>query len=70
MLLLHVGRNLQDKRRCLSLDKMRKNRVAEIERLKTAMEKTDSEYLKRDYGKALKRIQRELSDYDRYKGGA
>ena len=52
------------------MDKMRKNRVAEIERLKTAMEKTDSEYLKRDYGKALKRMQRELSYYDRYKGGA
>ena len=52
------------------MDKMRKNRVAEIERLKAAIAKTNSEYLKRDYGKALKRMQRELSDYDRYKGGA
>ena len=51
------------------MDKMRKNRVAESERRKTAMEKTDSEYLKRDYGKALKRMQRELKEYDRYKGG-
>ena len=52
------------------MDKMRKNRVAEIERLKAAIAKTNSEYLKRDYGKALKRMQRELRDYDRYKGGA
>ena len=37
------------------MDKMREKHVAEIERLKTAIEKTDSEYLKRDY--------------DRYKGG-
>ena len=51
------------------MDKMREKHVAEIERLKTAMEKTDSEYLKRDYGKALKRMQRELRDYDRYKRG-
>ena len=51
------------------MDKMREKHVAEMERLKTAMEKTDSEYLKRDYGKALKRMQRELKDYDRYKGG-
>ena len=52
------------------MDKMRKNRVAEIERLKAEIAKTNSEYLKRDYGKALKRMQRELRDYDRYKGGA
>ena len=50
------------------MDKMRDKHIAEMERLKTAMEKTDSEYLKRDYGKALKRMQRELRDYDRYKG--
>ena len=52
------------------MDKMREKHVAEMERLKTAMKKTDSEYLKRDYGKALKRMQRELRDYARYKGGA
>ena len=51
------------------MDKMREKHVAEIERLKAAMEKTDSEYLKRDYGRALKRMQRELIDYDRYKRG-
>ena len=52
------------------MDKMREKHVAEIERLKTAMEKTDSEYLKRDYEKALKRMQKELKEYDKYKGGA
>ena len=51
------------------MDKMREKHVAEMKRLKTAIEKTDSEYLKRDYGKALKRMQRELRDYDRYKRG-
>ena len=52
------------------MDKMREKHVAEIERLKTAIDKTNSEYLKRDYKKALKRMQRELRNYDRYKGGA
>ena len=51
------------------MDKMREKHVAEMERLKTAMEKTDSEYLKRDYKKALKRMSAELKEYDRYKGG-
>ena len=51
------------------MDKMREKHVAEMERLKTAMEKTDSEYLKRDYGKALKRMERELREYDRDKRG-
>ena len=51
------------------MDKMREKHVAEMERLKTAMEKTDSEYLKRDYSKALKRMERELKEYDRYKRG-
>ena len=52
------------------MDKMREKHVAEMERLKTAMGKTDSEYLKRDYEKALKRMQKELKEYDKYKGGA
>ena len=51
------------------MDKMREKHVAEMERLKTAIDKTDSEYLKRDYGKALKRMERELREYDRYKRG-
>ena len=48
---------------------MKEKHIAEIERLKKKKKKTDSEYLKRDYGKDLKRMQRELRDYDRYKGG-
>ena len=48
---------------------MREKHVAEIERIKTAINKTDSKYLKIDYVKALKRMKRELRDYDRYKGG-
>ena len=52
------------------MDKMREKHIAEIERLKTAIEKTDSKYLKRDYKKALKRMSAELKEYDRYKGGA
>lgn len=51
------------------MDKMREKHVAEIERLKTAIAKTKSIYLKRDYEKALKRMQKELKEYDRYKGG-
>ena len=51
------------------MDIMRNKHIAEMQRLKTAIDKTKSEYLKRDYKKALKRMQRELRDYDRYKGG-
>ena len=52
------------------MDKMREKHIAEMKRLKTAMEKTDSEYIKRDYEKVLKRMQKELKEYDKYKGGA
>ena len=51
------------------MDKMRKNRVAEMERLKTAIANTKSVHLKRDYEKALRRMENELKQYDRYKGG-
>ena len=51
------------------MDKMREKHVAEMERLKIAIAKTKSEYLKRDYSKALKRMERELKEYDRYKRG-
>lgn len=49
------------------MDKMRKKHVAEMERLKAAIKKTNSEYLKRDYTKALKRMQSELDVYDNIK---
>lgn len=48
---------------------MREKHVTEMERLKNAIAKTKSEYLKKDYGKALKRMQAELREYDRYKKG-
>lgn len=51
------------------MDKMRQKHVDEMERLKCAIRKTDSEYLKKDYRKALKRMQKELVEYDRYRGG-
>ena len=51
------------------MDKMREKHVAEMDRLKDAMERTKSNYLRCDYGRALKRMQKELEEYDRYKGG-
>lgn len=42
--------------------------VLEIERVKTALEKTDSRTLKRDYGKYLRRLEREVRDYDKFMG--
>lgn len=46
---------------------MRKKHIQEMKRLEDAISKTDSKYLKADYEKALKRMQRELREYDRYK---
>lgn len=40
--------------------------VAEIARLKQARAKTTSRYLKTDYGKAIRRKQKELALYDYY----
>lgn len=51
------------------MDRMREKHIAEMQRLKTAIDKTDSEYLRRDYKKALERMSAELKEYDRYKGG-
>lgn len=42
--------------------------VAEIERVQAALEKTTSRKLTRDYNKHLKRMRRELADYDRFMG--
>ena len=47
-------------------DKRRQEFVDEMERLKQAIRKTHSEYLKKDYIKALKTMKRELTDYDRF----
>ena len=51
------------------MDKMRNKHIAEMERLKEAIAKTESEYLKKDYSKALKRMKKELAEYDKYRGG-
>ena len=51
------------------MDKRREKHVAEMDRLKDAMARTKSNHLRCDYGRALKRMQKELEEYDRYKGG-
>ena len=38
---------------------------AEISRVEQALAKTDSEYLRRDYGKYLKRLKREIKQLRR-----
>lgn len=43
--------------------------IAEMNRLREAIKKTDSEYLKADYSKALKRMKRELKEYRRFRSG-
>lgn len=41
----------------------------EIRRLKKAKQETSSKYLKSDYGKAIRRLFRELKTYDFYMKG-
>lgn len=43
--------------------------VTEINRLKEAISKTKSEYLKRDYSKRIKRMNSELKQYRKYMYG-
>lgn len=45
----------------------RAKHLQEMQELRQAIEKTKSPYLKKDYGKALKRKERELREYDRWK---
>lgn len=47
------------------MDKARERHVSEMRRLKQAIDKTDSPYLKRDYGKRYKKMAAELREYDR-----
>lgn len=42
----------------------REQHISEMRRLEAAIAKTKSEILKRDYGKALKRMRHELKIYD------
>ena len=40
--------------------------IMEIRRLKAAVRETDSKYLKIDYSKRIKRMKKELAEYDYY----
>lgn len=51
-------------------DKARERHVKEMRRLQDAISRTTSKYLVRDYVKALKRMIRDLEEYDRYKAQA
>ena len=53
------------------MDRQRDAFVREIGRLKEAREKTRSSNLRRDYGKAIRRMENELRQYDSFrKAGA
>jgi hypothetical protein len=49
------------------MDKVRNNFVSEITRLRSAAQKTTSTYLRRDYLKAVKRMEKELRQYDTFR---
>lgn len=53
-------------RRC-SMDKAEQRQIAEINRMKDAMGKTSSPFLKRDYSKAIKRMESDLKEYRAWK---
>lgn len=46
------------------MDKMREQHEAEIRRLEDAIQRTRSDRLRRDYGKAVRRMKKELRAYD------
>ena len=46
----------------------RERQLQEIARLKAALLTTSSEYLKKDYSKAIRRMENELKEYDRLFG--
>lgn len=48
-------------------DKQREAFQAEIVRLEEAKRRSTSEHLRRDYGKAIRRMRAELRDYDRFR---
>lgn len=49
------------------MDKMRKKHIEEMKRIRQAINNTESEYLKRDYLKALNQMQKDLDEYDMYR---
>ena len=48
------------------MDNARKAHIDEMNRLADAIYRTESPYLKRDYAKALNRMEIELREYDMY----
>lgn len=46
---------------------MRERHINEMQKLQTAIRETHSSKLKQDYSKALRRMEIELKEYDRYK---
>jgi hypothetical protein len=51
------------------MDRQRDAHVRKIERLKDACKRTRSDYLRRDYGKAIRRMESELRQYDTLRNG-
>lgn len=51
------------------MSKAEKEFVDEINRLKEALTRTKSEYLKADYTKAIKKMEKEIAEYRRYMYG-
>ena len=49
------------------MDKQRQKFVDEMNRMKEAVEETNSDCLRNDYLKALKKMKRELKQYDNFK---
>lgn len=49
-------------------DKMRMNHIAEIKKIEKEISCTKSEYRKRDLRKRLFQMQKELREYDQYRG--
>lgn len=52
------------------MDKAEMKQLAEIDRMKEACRKTTSEYLRRDYKKSIKRMERDLREYRSWKNKA
>lgn len=48
------------------MDKQRQKFVEEINQLRTAVNSTKSKYLKKDYLKAIRRMEIELKEYDAF----
>lgn len=52
------------------MDRQRELFVNEINRIEEAINKSKSAKLKRDYSKAVKKMKKELKEYDNFRKGA